>query len=82
MKIEAEDRILESATELFYRFGIKSITMDDVAKHLSMSKKTLYQYFRDKNEMVMKCCQHDLVNRQCLFDDIADKATDAIGELM
>jgi len=82
MKIEAEDRILESATELFYRFGIKSITMDDVAKHLSMSKKTLYQYFRDKNEMVMKCCQHDLVNRKCLFDDIADKATDAIGELM
>ncbi len=56
--------------------------MDDVAKHLSMSKKTLYQHFRDKNEMVMKCCQHDLVNRQCVFQDIADNATDAIGELM
>lgn len=82
MKIEAEDRIIESATELFYRFGIKSITMDDVAKHLAMSKKTLYQHFRDKNDMVMKCCQHDLVNRQCIFQDIADHATDAIGELM
>ena len=82
MKIEAEDRIIESATELFYRFGIKSITMDDVAKHLAMSKKTLYQHFRDKNDMVMKCCQHDLVNRQCIFKDIADHATDAIGELM
>jgi len=82
MKMEAEDRIIESITELFYRFGIKSITMDDVAKHLAMSKKTLYHHFHDKNDMVMKCCQHDLVNRKCIFQDIAEHATDAIGELM
>lgn len=82
MKMEAEDRIIESATELFFRFGIKSITMDDVAKHLAMSKKTLYQHFHDKNDMVMKCCQHDLVNRQCIFQVIAEQATDAIGELL
>ncbi|MDQ3050522.1 MAG: TetR/AcrR family transcriptional regulator [Bacteroidota bacterium] len=80
--MEPEDRIIESATELFYRFGIKSITMDDVAKHLCMSKKTLYQHFHDKNDMVMKCCQHDLVNRQCVFDDITESASDAIAELM
>ncbi|MBL0342334.1 MAG: TetR/AcrR family transcriptional regulator [Bacteroidetes bacterium] len=82
MKIEAEDRIIESATELFYRFGIKSITMDDVAKHLAMSKKTLYHHFRDKNEMVMKCCHQDLMNRDCVFKEIADSAIDPIHEMM
>ena len=58
MKTEAEERIIGSARELFYKFGIRSITMDDVAKHLAMSKKTLYQHFRDKNDMVMQCCSH------------------------
>ncbi len=82
MKNQAEDRIIESATELFYRFGIKSITMDDVARHLAMSKKTLYHHFSDKNEMVMKCFQHDLVNRECIFKDISENAPDAVGELM
>lgn len=82
MKNEAEDRIIISATELFYRFGIKSITMDDVAKHLAMSKKTLYQHFRDKNEMVKKCCEYDITNRTCMFREIAQSASDPIGELM
>ncbi|HMT29046.1 MAG TPA: TetR/AcrR family transcriptional regulator [Bacteroidia bacterium] len=82
MKTEAEDRIIESATELFYRFGIKSITMDDVAKHLAMSKKTLYQHFRDKNEMVRKCCEHDILNRTCMFKEIASLAVDPINEMM
>lgn len=34
------------------RYGIKSITMDDIAKHMSISKKTIYQSFKDKNELV------------------------------
>ena len=82
MKDEAEVRIMESATELFYRYGIKSITMDDVARQLAMSKKTLYHHFSDKNEMVMKCFQHDLDNKECIFKTASDKATDAVGELM
>ena len=82
MKNHAEDRIIESATELFYRFGIKSITMDDVARHLAMSKKTLYNHFSDKNEMVMKCFQHDLVHRECMFRDITEKSQDAVAELI
>lgn len=82
MKTEAEERIINSVTELFYRFGIKSITMDDVARHLTMSKKTLYQFFRDKNDMVFKCCNHDLVSRDCVFKNIAEKATDPVAELI
>jgi AcrR family transcriptional regulator len=47
-------RILEGAFELFMQAGIKSVTMDDIAKHLGMSKKTIYQHFSDKNELVVE----------------------------
>jgi len=50
--MEARDRILQAAEELFFKYGIRSVTMDDIAKHLLISKKTIYMYFRDKNEMV------------------------------
>ncbi len=82
METVIETRIISGAMELFYRFGIRSITMDDVARHLAMSKKTLYQYVEDKNDMVMKCCMHDMMDTECIFKNIAEGATDAIGELI
>jgi TetR/AcrR family transcriptional regulator, cholesterol catabolism regulator len=60
-QIETRDRILTAALEMFMRHGIKSVTMDDIAKHLAMSKKTIYQYFRDKDEVV-----HTLMERNGL----------------
>ncbi|MBI2721475.1 MAG: TetR/AcrR family transcriptional regulator [Bacteroidetes bacterium] len=50
--MEIKEKILKGAEELFFKYGIKNITMDEVARHLGMSKKTLYQYFKDKDEMV------------------------------
>lgn len=47
-------KILEGSETLFGKYGIKSITMDDIAKELGMSKKTLYQYVSDKNDLVEK----------------------------
>lgn len=45
--MEPKDRILIKAEELFMQFGIRSVSMDDIANNLGMSKKTLYQYFAD-----------------------------------
>jgi len=50
--METKDRILQGAEELFFKYGIKSVTMDDIARHLSVSKKTIYQFFEDKDELV------------------------------
>ena len=47
-----KERILEKATDLFMRYGIRSITMDEIASQLGVSKKTLYQFFADKDTMV------------------------------
>jgi AcrR family transcriptional regulator len=50
--MEAKERILLRAHELFNKYGIRSVSMDDLAAQLGMSKKTLYQYYTDKDELV------------------------------
>lgn len=50
--MEPKERILMKAQELFMQFGIRSVSMDDIANQLGMSKKTLYQYYADKDELV------------------------------
>jgi AcrR family transcriptional regulator len=50
--MEMKERIQQKADELFARYVIRSITMDEIATQLGMSKKTIYQYFSDKDELV------------------------------
>lgn len=51
--MELLHRIQSTAERLFRSFGVKSVTMDDVAKEIAISKKTLYKCFRDKESLVM-----------------------------
>ena len=80
--METQDRILQAAQELFFKYGIKSITMDDFAKHLGISKKTIYQFFENKDQIVNTLTKESLVKRRCSFDEIAKTSTNAIGEIM
>jgi AcrR family transcriptional regulator len=50
--MKVEKQILKGAEELFFRYGLKSITMDDIAKHLGMSKRTIYENFPTKDSIV------------------------------
>jgi len=50
--MEALEKILTSSIELFSQYGFKSITMDDIARRAGISKKTLYQHFANKHEVV------------------------------
>lgn len=58
--MELRDRILDKAAELFFQEGVKSVTMTDVAKHLGISKRTLYEQFKDKDELISKCVEKAL----------------------
>ena len=49
-----KSRILEKGTELFFRYGVKTVTMDAIASELGISKKTIYQHFPDKDSMVFE----------------------------
>jgi AcrR family transcriptional regulator len=51
-EIKTRDRIRQKADELFMRYGLRSVSMDDIANSLGISKKTIYQFFADKNELV------------------------------
>lgn len=73
--------ILEQVRKLYRRYGIKSVTMDDVAKHLCISKKTLYEFFTDKEDLVRNVVLMDYTNRIKFFDGIKDKNLNAIEEL-
>lgn len=46
------DRIQKKAEELFRKYGIRSITMDEIARQLGISKKTIYQFYDDKDALV------------------------------
>jgi AcrR family transcriptional regulator len=64
--------ILQGASELFMKYGVKSITMDEIARHLSVSKKTIYQHFADKDELVITFTRVVLQQQQaeiCSLDD-------------
>lgn len=70
---------IEKVTDLFLQYGAKSITMDDVAKSFGMSKKTLYQKYRNKDallEEVLKYKLQDLLEHNKCLDDAYDNALD------
>lgn len=56
--------ILQKVRELYMKYGIKGITMDDVARDLGISKKTLYQYVTDKDDLVGKFIDNEILMRQ------------------
>ncbi|MES1223483.1 MAG: TetR/AcrR family transcriptional regulator [Bacteroidota bacterium] len=50
--MEQQERIVQKAHEMFMRYGIRSISMDEIASQLGVSKKTIYQFFTDKDALV------------------------------
>lgn len=51
--------ILDRTVELFYEFGIKNLNMDDISRKLKISKKTLYQYVKSKEDLIKKLFYYD-----------------------
>ena len=72
------DRILDGSGELFLQAGIKSVTMDDIAKHLGMSKKTIYQFFKDKSELVLALVKKRLKDDECEMTEMLSKSGNEI----
>ena len=76
-----EERILNGSAEMFFKYGIRSVTMDDIAKHLSMSKKTIYQYFKEKDEIVHKLMLSQIQGHQMSFDEILSVSENVVDEV-
>ncbi|NQZ77111.1 MAG: TetR/AcrR family transcriptional regulator [Ekhidna sp.] len=80
--MEAKEKILDSAEELFIQFGIRSVTMDDVAREASMSKKTLYQHFDNKDGLVYEVALNHFEKETKELEEIYGNSNDAIHEIL
>jgi TetR/AcrR family transcriptional regulator, cholesterol catabolism regulator len=78
---DIKKKILKGAESLFMKYGVRSISMDDIARHLSVSKKTLYQHFADKEDIVTITCQSHIEEMSQEFEMIRKNSKNAIDEL-
>ena len=81
-ELNIREKIKKGAAELFMRYGVRSISMDDIARHLSVSKKTLYQHFADKEDIVTVTCKEHLDRTAEEFTNSRKNARHAIEELV
>lgn len=79
--MNAEKEFIEKVTRLFMRLGIKSLTMDEIARQLGVSKKTIYKYVADKNELVRRAVAFQQEEEQAAIQAICSKGHNAIDEL-
>ncbi len=78
----AIERIIEGGEELFLTAGIKSVTMDDIARHLGISKKTIYHFFKDKNELVIALVKKKLKEDEDQMEEIISRSANVIEEMI
>lgn len=65
-----KEKIVAGSLEMFIERGCKNVTMDAVAKHLGMSKRTIYEKFRNKAELLFECCQLLVQKDTVLVDSV------------
>lgn len=73
--------IIHKSTAIFMRYGIKSVTMDDIAKELGISKKTIYSIFKDKNELVNEIIIAKTTEDKCECEKVKSESGNAIDEM-
>lgn len=59
-----KDELLENISDIFLKYGLRSTSMDDICTHLKISKKTLYQFFNNKDDVVEQVMIYRRANRR------------------
>lgn len=82
MFTEQQEKWLTRVEELFFKLGIKSLTMDDMARELGISKKTLYSFVESKDDLVGKVMERHIAEK-CKKDEcLREEASDAVDEMV
>ena len=79
---KTENDILERVRELFFKYGVRSISMDDICRDLGVSKKTLYLHFRSKHDLVMRLLELERQSFEIIFDTYNFEGVNAIDILL
>lgn len=78
---ERRDFIVEQANRLFMQYGLRGVTMEDLAREMGISKKTLYVHFTDKNSLVEAVVEAFLYKHQTAAESIFQKYSNPIDQL-
>lgn len=74
-------KIIEVANDLFLNLGFKSVTMDEIASKIGVSKKTIYKYFKNKTELVDAVTNYTFDNIACGIESIFEKDLNPIEQI-
>jgi AcrR family transcriptional regulator len=75
-----QEKITEKAGDMFLKFGFKSVTMDDIANEMGISKKTIYKYFDNKDHLVDETVAYVQKTIDTIIEDIMSRGYNAIEE--
>lgn len=75
-----KETILKKAGEIFLKYGFKSVTMDDIANELGISKKTIYKFYKNKEELVDEAACYFHENIHSTINNICAMGYNAIEE--
>ncbi len=74
--------ILEQVRELFFKYGVRSVSMDDICRDLGIPKKKLYQYFTSKTQLVDRLLELERRNFEVIFENHNCEGVNAIDILL
>jgi len=80
--MEIKNKILAKSEELFLKYGLKSVTMDDLAKELGVSKKTLYQFVDNKADLIQQIIHAHIESEKALMVQLQKESEDAVEEMI
>ena len=75
-----KEKIIKKATDMFLKLGFKSVTMDDIANEMCISKKTIYKYFSNKEKLIEEGTEVVHQKIHSMMDEIVGKNFNAIEE--
>lgn len=83
--MEVKEKILAKASELYLSLGVRNVTMDTLASELGISKRTIYELFTDKDELVIQCIRYMIMEQGKKHLEIiraSDNVIDALFRIM
>lgn len=80
--VQNELQILGKASELFLKYGIRSVSMDDIARELGISKKTIYVHYQDKDALLVAFMKRQLELHEQIFERMKQGSENVIAEIL
>lgn len=76
--MDVKDRIIQQAGHLFFQYGVKSISMDEVASSLGISKRTIYENFKDKEDLLLSYLKQICEERKKIVQELMEQFDNVI----